>query len=183
MCQYRFAVHIAQRLERNQWKSRSGPNANFFMFTGSFKCQQYIGLNHFLAWCLKALHKLHLFTWNFINFIHSCVSVGCSLNCLLNSSVLPVKGVALGSDLSRFSCSACTCCPFPWSQRAVEESYTPRGFTAVDCTSLPGLKRHVDLKISHTKKIASALAASPVMAKPLTRLSFCVLLVISQWKK
>lgn len=103
-------------------------------------------------------HYIHFFTWNFINFIHSCVSVGCSLSCLLNSSVLPVKGVALGSDfMSRLSCSACTWRPFPWSQRAVEESYTPRGFTAADCTSPPGLKRHVVLKISHTKETASAL--------------------------
>lgn len=80
-------------------------------------------------------------TWNFINFTHSCVSVGCSLSCLLNSSVLPVKSVALGSDFMSGLCSAvCTCCPFPWSQRAVEESYTPRGFTAADCTLTPGLK-------------------------------------------
>lgn len=90
----------------------------------------------------KSINNKSLHTWYRMNFIHSCVSAGCSLSRLLNSSVLPDKSAALCPvSMSCFGCSGCSCCPFPCSHRAVEESYTPRGFTDDVCVLFPALTR------------------------------------------
>lgn len=84
-------------------------------------------------------------TWYFIYCSQSSVSDGCSLSCLLNSSVLPVScDTDCPACTSCFSWSVC-CCPFPCRQRAVEESYTPRGLTQDVVSLSSGKTSHMTL--------------------------------------